>query len=350
MNNSSQNFVDHVPCPYAVSVFFTTILAVTSLAAVIGNLLVFVAVYKTPILRTSTNYYYVNMAVSDFLSSIATWPLYLTDEIITSRGSLIQGSLATAGCKVGLLMRNISYSVSILSLGLIAVDRFIATVYPLKVTLLTKNIRASLLLSTWLFSIGCCFPSFLYSSVETIGHESFCRLVLNATGTIIYYIFCLLMLITSYSAITILYLRIMLALRRRLQPEHGTEDINAEHKRSKNNQNAMKIFKSIVVAFFICWFPFGIYLILKIVVPELFVRDKCKFILGFSYFVFPTLTAVINPMILFSFSSNFRHALKDMCLFSLRKCKSCWEGENVSPFPVNEQQPEVQTYQMGECV
>ena len=148
MNNSSSNLVNYTPCPYDTSAVFTSVLAVLSLAAIIGNILVMSAVYKTPNLRTSTNYYYVNMAVSDFLSSLTLWPLYLTDEIITQRGSLIQGFIATIGCKVGVFTRNVSHSVSILSLFLIAVDRFIATVHPLKVTLLTKNIRASLLLST----------------------------------------------------------------------------------------------------------------------------------------------------------------------------------------------------------
>ena len=157
MNNSSSNLVNYTPCPYDISAVFTSVLAVLSLAAIIGNILVVSAVYKTPNLRTSTNYYYVNMAVSDFLSSLTLWPLYLTDEIITQRGSLIHGFVATIGCKVGVFTRNVSHSVSILSLFLIAVDRFIATVHPLKVTLLTKNIRTSLLLSTWIIAIGSCF-------------------------------------------------------------------------------------------------------------------------------------------------------------------------------------------------
>ena len=92
-------------CSSGVSVFFTTAMAVITLGAFIGNILVIAAVYKTPNLRTSTNYYYVNMAVSDFLSSLTTWPLNLTNEIIKSSGSLIQGPLATIGCKVGVLCR-----------------------------------------------------------------------------------------------------------------------------------------------------------------------------------------------------------------------------------------------------
>ena len=101
-------------------------MAVVTLGALIGNILVIAAVYRTPSLRTSTNYYYVNMAASDFLSSLTTWPLYLTNEIITSSGSLLQGPLATVGCKVGVFCRIASIIVSILSLVLIAVERFVA--------------------------------------------------------------------------------------------------------------------------------------------------------------------------------------------------------------------------------
>ena len=104
-------------------------MAVTTLGALIGNILVIAAVYRTPSLRTSNNYYYVNMAASDFLSSLTTWPLYLTNEIITSSGSLLQGPLATVGCKVGVFCRIASIIVSILSLVLIAVERFVAILY-----------------------------------------------------------------------------------------------------------------------------------------------------------------------------------------------------------------------------
>ena len=341
MNNSSSNLVNYTPCPYDISAVFTSVLAVLSLAAIIGNILVMSAVYKTPNLRTSTNYYYVNMAVSDFLSSLTLWPLYLTDEIITQRGSLIQGFVATIGCKVGVFTRNVSHSVSILSLFLIAVDRFIATVHPLKVTLLTKNIRASLLLSTWIIAIGGSFITFLHSRVDKVEHETFCRLALATDKIIILYTFVIILLIALYSSTLILYLRITRVLQSRLQTKHRVQkldEISARQNRAKHSRNVMKIFRSIVIAFFICWFFFCCYLILKIVFPQLFVSDKCKIILGFSYYVFPLLSTVVNPVILFSFSSTYRHALKE--IFSHGKCKSCLGGVPVAALQTNERQQE----------
>ena len=313
MNNSSRidSSDGESPCPNAVSIFFTTTMAIISLVAVIGNILVIIAVYKTPSLRTNTNYYYVNMAVSDFLCSLTIWPLYLTDEIITSRGSLIQGSLATAGCKVGVFFRMTSAIVSILSLVLIAVDRFIATVFPLKATLVTGKIRAVLLFATWMISMGYCFPMFYYSRAEEVGQETFCRFAWNGFALMIYYIIGLALFeITPFIAIIIFYSRVMGVLNKRPKTEDGAGDSNSQQsRRNKQKRNIMKIFKSIVVAFFISFSFFFVYLVLKITIPELFIKDKCKLILGFAYFVFPSISSAINPVILFAFSTNFRQAL-----------------------------------------
>ena len=227
-------------------------------------------------------------------------------------------------------------------------DRFIATVFPLKTTLLTKTIRAALIFLTWLLSIGWSFPSFYYSKVEKVGHETFCRLVLNASAITRYYSFGLFMIIAFLIAIIILYSRIMRVLSTRLQPEYGTEGSSAERTRNKYNQNVMKIFKSIVIAYFVCYFLFCIYLILKLIFPGIFIRDKCKLILGFSYFVFPILNTVLNPIILFSFSSNFRQALKELFSFSFSKCKCrpCWKGGIITPYQKNEGLPELVAFKM----
>ena len=338
-NSTQINFSDDALCSEAVSVFFTTAMAVITFGGLIGNLLVFITVYRNPNLRTSTNYYYVNMAVSDFLASLTAWPLYLTDEIITSKGSLIQGPLATPGCKVGQYVRVVSSVVSILSLVLIAVDRFIATVYPLKATLLSSKIRISLLFAVWLIAMGYCVPMFYFYKVEDVGEETFCRFAWDDTlALVIYHTAGLIMLtIAPLITIVILYSRIMRAIRQRPNPECSAGSSIAEQKRRKQSQNIMRIFKSIVIAYCVCLIPFMVYMILKMTFPELFTRDKCKWILGFSYFVFPSLSTAINAVILFSFSSNFRLTLQAFCssLCPLEKFRLCCKWKNGSVSSLN---------------
>ncbi|XP_078371302.1 RYamide receptor-like [Oculina patagonica] len=328
MNNSTHISLgdDQASCRFGVSVFFTTAMAFISSAAFMGNILVIFSVYKTPSLRTSTNYYYVNMAVSDFFSCLTTWPLYLTDEIITSSGSLLQGPLATISCKVGVYFKMVSAIVSILSLVLIAVDRFIATVFPLKAKLITRKLRAALLFATWLLSIFYCIPMFLYFSVEEVGQETFCRFSWNSFARTVYYIVGLALFeVIPLINIIILYSCVMRVLSKRPK-QH-----NSEQNRTNQSKNVMKIFKSIVIAYFISYSFYCVYLFLKIASPGLFLKDRCKLIFGFAFYLLPSFSTAINPVILFAFSSNFRQALPQLCAFAFSIRRSCCKAKKVSP-------------------
>ena len=306
MNNSTYITIDdHAPCRYAVSIFFTTALAITSLASIIGNILVIVTVCKTPSLRTSTNFYYVNMAVSDLISCIITWPLYLADE---SSESLLRGS--SIECKAEMFFRMVSMIVSILSLVLIAVDRFIATVFPLRATLITRKFRAALLCATWLISIAYCIPLFYFFSSVQIGQETLCKTTWNDFPVIVYSITGFVLFeIIPFITIIVLYSRIMRVLRQILVSECNTASSNTEQNRIKQSQNIMKIFKSIVAVLFTLFSLFSLYIFFKMFSPELFIKDRCKLIEGFAFYLFPTLSTSTNPVILFAFSSNFRKTL-----------------------------------------
>ena len=340
MDNSSH--VSNGPCPLAVSVFFTTVLAIISLAAFIGNIsLMTVVFFKTPSLRTSTNFYYVNTVVSDFLSSLLSWPLYFTDEIIISPGILIQGPLATVGYKIGVYVR-LSTSVSILRLLLIATDRYIPIVFPFKTSLLlSRKVRITTLVAAWAVSMGYSFPMLHFSKVEDVGEERFCRFAWNDTVTlIIYYVSGITMInVVPRIVIVILYSRFMQTLRKKINSRPLFGSINSEGKRNKEMQNIMKIFKSIVIAYTACFFLLCVYLMLKMFFPEILTKDKCKWILGFSYFVFLLLSTAINPIILFLFSSNFRHALQTLWPFRLKNfcCSCCKKRKEEDPIRQDKQ-------------
>ena len=256
MDNSSH--VSNGPCPLAVSVFFTTVLAIISLAAFIGNIsLMTVVFFKTPSLRTSTNFYYVNTVVSDFLSSLLSWPLYFTDEIIISPGILIQGPLATVGYKIGVYVRLVSTSVSILRLLLIATDRYIPIVFPFKTSLLlSRKLRITTLVAVWAVSMGYSFPMLHFSKVEDVGEERFCRFAWNDTVTlIIYFVSGITMInVVPRIVIVILYSRFMETLSKKINSRPLFGSINSEGKRNKE-------FKSIVIAYTACFFLLCVYLI-----------------------------------------------------------------------------------------
>ena len=313
-------------CSSLVSTMFTSVLAVISSVAFIGNILVATIFVKTPSLRTSTNYYIVNMAVSDLLGPLLSWPLYASEGMLTPN-IFIHEPWASVACKLGMYIRAVSQIVSVLSLVLIALDRFVAIVFPLKVDMMSVKIRVIFLSLSWLIPILYVLPYALFAKLtkSVIEGQTLCRVmasdktltVVHATGITLFYF---IPLITNI----VLYYMIMRTLKKRpkqtfLQPNHES--------RTQLNQKVLKILLSIVTAFFVCWTPLCIYLFLRKFYPAFFPNDKCLIIAGFTFYVFPSLSTAVNPVILFTFSTNYKDAFKNLCsqIFSL-----CKRGFNAS--------------------
>ena len=134
---------------------------------------------------------------------------------------------------------------------LIAIDRFIATVFPLKASLISGKVRAALLSAIWLVSTAYCVPPLKYSFVEAVGHETFCRFSWSSLAIMFNYIAGMALFnISPMIAIIILYYRIMQVLTRRVELGNNTTYINTQQRRiNKQKQNIMRIFKSVVLAF-----------------------------------------------------------------------------------------------------
>ena len=107
MDNSTE--VDNInQTNYSVSVatMFTVALSIISFLASTGNLLVIITFMKIVTVKTSSNYYMVNTAISDLVSIVLAWPLYATEGMLKAGGSLIViPELATFACKLGIYSR-----------------------------------------------------------------------------------------------------------------------------------------------------------------------------------------------------------------------------------------------------
>ena len=87
-----------------------------------GNTLIGIVVYKTRSLRNPVNYFIANIAISDLLFLIFLIPQVLVQ--LNTNTWLIDGPLGQALCKLSGYLVDVSSTVSIQSLVIIAVDRF----------------------------------------------------------------------------------------------------------------------------------------------------------------------------------------------------------------------------------
>ncbi|NWT75801.1 NPFF2 protein, partial [Prunella himalayana] len=137
--------------PWVAAVFITSYLLIF-LLCMLGNGGVCFIVLWSKHMRTVTNLFILNLAVSDLLVGLFCMPTTLLDNIIAGWpfGSLV--------CKMSGMVQGISVSASVFTLVAIAVDRFRCIVHPFKQKL-TVPAAVATIAAIWLLAVAIMCPS-----------------------------------------------------------------------------------------------------------------------------------------------------------------------------------------------
>ena len=285
------------------------------LTSFVGNSLIIFIVYKRPELRKTTNYFIVNMAVSDFIFPLEAIPLSLAYLVSGSLEWFIDGMAGLILCKLGTFVRRarVSASVSVESLVWIAVHRFVAVVLPMKVRLISRRVRAFGIASTWITAILInSVDLYMYDLVEK-HHTLRCSYSQVYWYTLIYVPRVALFYIVPLFAMTILYCMIAVTLRKQDKALRLATNIQADHRKRR----AFKMSMSIMASFYICVIPMfvlNIVLRMGIEVPCL----SLKWLIFFGYFML-YFSSTINPIICIAFVRSYRRGFIDIFHASWRK-------------------------------
>ena len=267
-------------------------------------------------LRTPVKILIVNMAISDLLYSIIRFPLRFLRSNTASHWPL-SGPLDQALCRLTYFATDVSSAVSIQSLVLIAVDRFVAVVFPLRPSLISsKQCRLSILV-IWIVAMVVSCPNLTTWKFVENPEGLVCRrewkdkfresssIKNDILVTIIVFIYVPLVLIA------ILYFSI--AVRIKSQKIPAESSVNARKQRLKRERNVLKMSIAIVFVSAVCWLPFSILFLVFLFTSDSVMMSSCAFqysahitvILARSY-------CAVNPCICFIFSGNYRQGLKNL--------------------------------------
>ena len=284
--------------------------------SMVGNIFIGIIVYKMKTMRTPINFLIVNMAMSDLLVAIFSIPQELTKLYVDSW--LISGPLGQAFCKLSISLPNVSVSVSIQSLVLIAVNRFGAVVFPLRSPLISSKLCPLFILATWIVAMAAWFPYlFAFKLVEYPGRGT-CEVKWNeafgASSSFENYILALtvVFIFTPLVLIAILYIIIYFKLKSQTIP--GEQSDNARQQREKRERNVLKMAIAIVLGFTVCWLPFSFAWILSLFVSDIW---SCGFQYFWSVAYFMAFSnGATNPWICLIFSKHYRQSLRNLLRFS----------------------------------
>jgi len=282
-----------------------------------GNSIIGLTVYKTPTLRKPINYLIANMAVSDMLLPFFTIPLRLSAEIHSGGSWLTGGLLGQALCKLAIYLTHVSFGVSSQSLVLIALDRYVAVVFPLRSPFISRKLFPFFILATWVVALAFFAPYMIVAKVDE-GTQGTFQCYFDWYGTFEgswpienHYI----TVYTAFSfipAVLLVILYSIILIKLKLQAPPGEELTNATKQRERKNRNVLRMAIAIVLAFFFCSVPIITTNLIMVSQPvDSSIWYSCVFWLftELAHLIFNA-NCAINPLICLTFSNNYRQGLK----------------------------------------
>uniref|UniRef100_A0A671Y9E3 Neuropeptide FF receptor 1 n=1 Tax=Sparus aurata TaxID=8175 RepID=A0A671Y9E3_SPAAU len=131
------------------------------LLCIVGNTLVCLIVAENRRMRTVTNLFILNLAISDLLVGIFCIPTTLVDNLITG------WPFSNTVCKMSGFVQGVSVSASVFTLVAIAVERFRVIVYPLQPKPTVFVAKAAILL-IWVLAVLIMCPAASALTVDTV--------------------------------------------------------------------------------------------------------------------------------------------------------------------------------------
>ena len=267
--------------------------------SLIGNSLIGLIVYKTPNMRKPINYLITNMAMSDLLFPLFTIPPLLS----VNDDWLISGPLGLALCKLCLYLPFVSYSVSGQSHILIAVDRFVAVVFPLRSPLIGRKWFPLIITSTWIVAMTLHTPMLVNGKVF-YDDGMFCGYFLEEAWPSV--------VASTYITIVLLViLYSIILIKLKLQAPPGEQSTNVEKQRKRRNKNALRMAIAIVLAFLFCCVPNTTARLIVMLNNSVSYSCSFKLFTIFAHLMYIA-NCTVNPFICLIFSSNYRQGLRKL--------------------------------------
>ena len=295
----------------------------------LGNGLVIYVVLCYAKMKTVTNTYILNLAISDVFF-IFSLPFLTTTTILK------HWVFGLVMCKIYFIQVSINLFTCVFTLTVMSFDRYLAVCHPIRYQKYSTS-RMSLLLcfSTWFISFLVMMPIIMYST--TVKHrvfpEKYTCAILWPDGRIIppdeafiWYGF-LLGFAIPVSLIVVFYVLVIVRLRQ-VGPHKKSKA------RRKSRRRVTRMVLAVISVYVSCWLPYWIfqaYITFSIAKSQTLIMWK---VILFNVFTVLTFTnSMLNPVLYAFFSENFRKSFDKAfkCVSPREVNKSLYHEDIVRP-------------------
>ncbi|XP_048362829.1 substance-K receptor [Sphaerodactylus townsendi] len=278
----------------------------TVIASIVGNSIVIWIILSHRRMRTVTNYFIVNLALSDLLNAAlntvfnfiyACHNVWYFDE---------------GFCRFINLVPITAMFVSIYSMTAVAAERYMAIIYPFKRKLSAGNIKM-IIGAIWLIAFGLAFPPFFYSKVIIDngtakcmvawpdGVEQKCKKTYQITVIVLAYLIPLMVMFATYSIIGI-------TLWNNSVPGEHTNRVYYQHQ-ILAKKKFVRTMVAVVITFAISWFPYHIFFILNCFWKDIYEQKYIQQVY-LAVFLLAMSSSMYNPIIYCCLNQRFRSGFR----------------------------------------
>ena len=315
----SDAFLDSV----AIKVVKTLAYSVVLLLSLVGNAFILAVLYRKRRLRTIINLFICNMSASDIVMELVVMPMRIKDVFLPQGQWLVTGALGSVLCKGASFVHTATLLVSIITLLIIAVERFFSVVYPLKrQPIRTRKVCFLLIAFTWFLSAVSAAPNLYTLKLTTHNNKPMCYhtwepafdsregfKVELATSLVLFTILPFIILSSLYTAIIVaLY-----------SPNRSLSLASEERRRRAwENRRISLMLLAVVITFLLTWTPLNVYMYYAVFVTKVRPCElrKLLFAANFLSYTYPA----INPLIYYVFNEHYKNGIQEL-LRCLLPCK-----------------------------
>lgn len=289
----------------------------------IGNSLVIYVVLWYTNMKTVTNMYILNLAISDILFLVSL-PFLITTTLLK------HWIFGFAMCKIYFVLFSINLFTSVFTLLVMSADRYMAVCHAVtSVQYRTPTISRLVCISTWAVSFLVMLPIILYS--KTVRNDAYdsetCTIVwpdgqpIPASKAFTWYTFILGFAI-PVTLISIFYLSVVLRLRS-VGPAKKSKDMRKSHKR------VTRMVLTVILVYITCSLPYWMFQIDLTFTPKHHILPDWKVDLFGVFTLLQFANSMLNPFLYAFLSENFRQSFLKVftCTTILHLNKTIY-GEN----------------------
>ncbi|XP_060523643.1 neuropeptide SIFamide receptor-like [Cylas formicarius] len=238
----------------AMTIIYCVAYLLVFAVGLVGNFFVIAVVFRSPRMRTVTNFFIVNLAVADILVIVFCLPATLMSNIF------VPWVLGWWMCKTVPYVQGVSVAASVYSLVAVSLDRFLAIWWPLKCQI-TKRRARIMIVFIWCVALTTTIPWALFFDLVVIFTDApDVQLCLEVwpkplSGSLYFLtanlLFCYIL---PMILITMCYVLIYIKVWKRNIPS-DTKDAQMERLQQKSKVKVVKMLVAVVILFVISWLP-----------------------------------------------------------------------------------------------